>query len=74
MSHSTWEESKDRALTIWDTDWDYFSTANYVIIILSFSPYCILKVLIVTPESNWMTDEEPTISYQAWYMVYCYIG
>jgi len=51
MSHSTWGESKNRAPTTWGANWDYFGAANYVIITLSPSLYCILKVLIITSTS-----------------------
>jgi len=48
MSYSTWGESKDRAPTTWGADWDYFSIADRVVIILSPSLCCILEVSIIT--------------------------
>ena len=41
------EPSKDRASTTWGTDWDYFGTANHIIITLYPSPCCIQETLIV---------------------------
>ena len=48
MSHSIWGESEDRVPTTWGADWDYFGTADHVIITLGPSPHCILEVLLVT--------------------------
>ena len=42
------ELSKDRAPTIWGADWDYFGTANHIVIILYPSSCCIQEALIVT--------------------------
>ena len=47
-SHRTWGWSKDIVPTTWSTDWDYYSAADYVIIILNPSPCCIHKISIVT--------------------------
>ena len=46
-SHRTWEKGKDVASTTWGTNWDYYSAANYVIIILDPKPCWILEILIV---------------------------
>ena len=48
MSHSTWGESEVGTPTIWGADWDYFSTANHVVITLNSSSCCILNILIIT--------------------------
>jgi len=49
-----WESSKNRAPTTWGADWDYFSTADCVIITLCPSPCCIQEVLIIiTTLSKW---------------------
>ena len=43
-----WKLSKNRAPTTWGANWDYFGTADHVIIILYPSPYCIHEVSIIT--------------------------
>jgi len=43
-----WGPSKDRAPTTWDADWDYFGTANHIVITLYPSLCCIQEALIVT--------------------------
>ena len=49
MSYTTWGWNKNIASTIWGADWDYCSTADYVIITLDpSSSHCIQEVLIVT--------------------------
>jgi len=53
MSYSIWEESKDRAPTIWGADWDYFDTADYVIIPLDLSPCCVFEASVVTTSNIW---------------------
>ena len=49
-SYCTWGASEVGAPTTWGADWDYYGTANYIIITLCSTPYCILKILIVTME------------------------
>ena len=44
----TWGWSEDVASATWGTDWDYFSTADHIIITLYPSPCCIHEVSIVT--------------------------
>ena len=51
-SCKTWGQSKDTAPTTWGTDWDYFRTANHIIIILCPSLCWRHEVLIVTAASN----------------------
>ena len=48
MSHRIWGSSKIVTPTIWGTDWDNCSAADYVIIILDPSPCYNQEVLIVT--------------------------
>jgi len=43
-----WGPSKNRASTIWGADWDYFGTADHIIITLYPSPCCIQETSIVT--------------------------
>jgi len=50
-----WEQSKNIAPTTWGTDWDYYSTANHVVIILDPGPCCIQKASIVTKALEQMT-------------------
>jgi len=42
------EKVRIEYLLIWGTDWNYFSTADHVIITLDPSSCCILEVLLVT--------------------------
>ena len=48
MSHNIWGRGKDTTPTTWGADWDYYSTADHVVIILCPSLWCILEVSIVT--------------------------
>ena len=48
MSHKTQGESKDIVPTTWDTDWDYYSAADHVVITPDPKLCWILEVLIVT--------------------------
>ena len=35
MSYKTWGGNKDIASTTWGTDWDYYGTADHVVITLN---------------------------------------
>ena len=48
ISYRIWEWNKNIAPTIWGADWNYYGTADYVVITLDLSPYCIHETLIVT--------------------------
>jgi len=43
-----WGKSKDKAPTIWGTNWDYFGTANYIVITLYPSSYWVHETSIIT--------------------------
>ena len=43
-----WGKSKNTTSTIWGTDWDYFSIANYVVISLCSSPCWDHEALTIT--------------------------
>ena len=48
FDNNTWGQSKDIAPITWGTDWDYFSTADHIIIALCPSPYWRHEISIVT--------------------------